>query len=531
MNSIISTVPSLAAWRPRHVLWILVALALALAIAVAFWDALGWMWTIWTTKDEYSHGPLIPAISGYLLWQRRACLAAISWRGSWWGAALLGCAALLHMLGELTTIYTLSQIAFVLTIYGLLLAAVGWRGVREMALPLGLLIFMIPLPDFLLNRFSGELQLFSSQAGVALMRLAGVSVFLEGNVIDLGVYQLQVAEACSGLRYLFPLMTLGFIMACMFRAAMWQRLVLFASTVPLAILMNALRVGTIGIAVEHWGPALAEGFVHELHGWIMFMICSAILVLELPLLARLGRDRTHWRDLLSGGSAPPRAAAGAAPIDRSVGTPFVAGAGLLILILACGLLLPQRVEAHPTRLEFAEFPTRLGDWRGHRTALEQMYLDALKLDDYLMSDFVGPASSLPVNLYAAWYKSQRQGESAHSPKSCIPGGGWSIVSITPMSIAGAGSGGRALTVNRVLIQLGQQRQIVYYWFQQRGRVITNEYLLKWYILVDAFTRNRTDGALVRLSTPVVMDRDSEADARLQEFARVLAPVLTRYVPD
>ncbi len=531
MNSTIGTVPSPAAWRLRYTLWGLVGLALALVMAVAFRDALRWMWTIWTTKEEYSHGVLIPFISAFLLWQRRARIAALPFAGSWWGALFLAVAALLYVLGEMATVYTLSQIAFVLTIYGLVLTLVGWRALRELALPLGLLIFMIPLPDFLLNRFSAELQLFSSQVGVALMRMFGISVYLEGNIIDLGVYRLEVAEACSGLRYLFPLLTLGFIMACMFRAARWQRIALFASAVPIAILMNALRVGVIGVMVEHWGPGMAEGFVHEFQGWIMFMLSAAIMVLEVPLLARLGRDKTHWRDLLSGGDAPSRVPATTAPVERSVPAPFVAAASLLLLILACGLLLPTRAEARPTRTEFAEFPTRLGEWSGRRSGLEQMYLDALKLDDYLLADFATPAGTAPVNLYSAWYDSQRQGESAHSPKSCIPGGGWNIVSITPVTIAGGRGGGQTLTVNRVLIELGERRQIVYYWFQQRGRVVTNEYLLKWYILADAFMRNRTDGALVRLSTPVVMDRDSEADTRLQEFARVLAPVLTRYVPD
>jgi exosortase len=105
--------------------------------------------------------------------------------------------------------------------------------------PLLLLGLMIPLPTFLYQGLSAQMQLISSQIGVAIIRLFNISVFLEGNVIDLGNYKLQVAEACNGLRYLFPLMALGFIAAYLFKGALWKRAVIFLSTIPITILMNS----------------------------------------------------------------------------------------------------------------------------------------------------------------------------------------------------------------------------------------------------------------------------------------------------
>ena len=113
------------------------------------------------------------------------------------------------------------------------------------------------------------------------MRLFGVSVYLEGNVIDLGVYKLQVAEACDGLRYLFPLMTIGFLIAYFFKATFWKRALLFLSSIPITILMNSFRVGTIGVMVEHWGVRMAEGFLHEFQGWMVFMASGALMMLSL----------------------------------------------------------------------------------------------------------------------------------------------------------------------------------------------------------------------------------------------------------
>ncbi|MBK6451782.1 MAG: exosortase [Proteobacteria bacterium] len=181
--------------------------------------------------------------------------------------------------------------------YGVVLAGVGLRVFRRLWAPLFILLLMVPLPDFLLNNLSAEMQLISSAIGVWFMRLFGVSVYLEGNVIDLGGYQLQVAEACDGLRYLFPLMTLGFIMAYFFKAALWKRVLLFLSSIPITILMNSLRVGMIGIMVEHWGIGMAEGFLHEFQGWAVFMLSAGVMLLEMIVLARIGKDRRPWREV------------------------------------------------------------------------------------------------------------------------------------------------------------------------------------------------------------------------------------------
>jgi EpsI family protein len=155
----------------------------------------------------------------------------------------------------------------------------------------------------------------------------------------------------------------------------------------------------------------------------------------------------------------------------------------------------------------------------------------LRLDDYVITDFTAPGK-LPINFYAAYYASQKKGQSAHSPRTCMPGGGWQITSLTQHEIDGLGTPAGKLRVNRSLIQMGEHRQLVYYWFQQRGRNLTNEYLVKWYIFWDALTRNRTDGALVRLVMPVPPNLDlAEADKQLEGFVKLVNPLLSAYVPE
>ena len=504
-------------------------LAVALAVGVAF-EGLRQMVEQWSGREEYSHGFLIPLITAYLIWQRWPELRALKFEGNWSGSVLVLAGALAFAAGELSSLYVIVQYSFLVMLYGVILSLVGWRAFRLMMVPLLILFFMIPLPNFLYNNLSAQLQLLSSEIGVAVIRLFGISVFLEGNVIDLGTYKLQVVEACNGLRYLFPLTTLGFLMAYFFHAPLWKRVVIFISTVPITVLMNSFRIGVIGVTVDRWGQEMADGFLHDFEGWVIFMACFGVLFVEMWLLMRLTGDKRALREVF--GLDPPAPGHGfalalAGPLPRAL----LASTAILLVAAVVTHVMPARQEVVPARAEFGDFPLQVSDWDGRREKMEQVYVDALKFTDYALFDYRDPAGNL-INFYVAYYASQRKGESVHSPRSCLPGGGWEIQSLDQVAVDDARVGGVPLRVNRVLIAYGDQKQLVYYWFQQRGRVITNEYLVKWYMLVDALFRQRTDGALVRLVMPlppgVAVD---EQEQRLRAFAASIAPLLPAYIPD
>lgn len=515
-------------WRESVVWWISVV-GLGAVIVFAFSGGLKELLRIWETQEEYSYGYLIPAITVFLIWQRKDQLEHIAFPGSWAGVALMLVGLGIFGLGELSGIYLLVQYAFLVVLAGLALAITGLTGFRLIAVPLLLLAFMVPLPQFFLTEISSQLQLISSKIGVAFIRLFGISVFLEGNVIDLGTMKLQVVEACSGLRYLFPLMTLGFIAAYFFKGEFWKRATIFLSTIPITVVMNSLRIGAIGVMVEYWGQSMAEGFLHDFEGWAVFMACTAVLVAEMWLLAKVGKQRRPLHETF-GLDLPTPTPKDAVMRYRPLPRPVLA-AGLLAFMLAgMATALPQRVESAPTRRDFSEFPLTIGDWQGKGNRIEQIYLNDLKLDDYVIADFTAPGK-LPINFYVAYYASQKKGQSAHSPRTCMPGGGWEINSLTQHEIDGLTPAGK-LRVNRSLIQLGDDRQLVYYWFQQRGRNLTDEYKVKSYIFWDALTRNRTDGALVRLTMPIPPGFDlAEADKQLGAFVRLASPLLGAYVPE
>jgi len=500
------------------------------ALYLGFRDAIDVMVWSWQTA-EFSHGYLIPVIAAYLAWQRRAELRTLDFRGSWAGLLLVLAGIALAVVGRFAALYTFQHLALLIVLYGLTLSLVGWPAMRVLAAPLGVLLFMIPLPSMLMFPLSSELQLVSSTAGVWLMRLAGVSTYLEGNVIDLGTYKLEVAEACSGLRYLLPLMTLAFLLACFFRAPAWKRVAVFLSSIPITLLMNSLRIAAIGIMVDRWGPGMAEGLLHDVQGWMVFMLSTASLLLVVAALARAGKERRSWQESFQRG---PTLAQSPAPEQLRRARPLPAAAiaaGLAVTAFSgIALALPSSYGVVPARESFGSFPLGFGEWNGKRQALDQVYLDQLKLDDYLLVDYHS-AGTPPVNLYVAWYDRQNAGEATHSPRACMPGGGWRIEDLRQLPLTGIKLGAEGLHVNRALISYDQQRELVYYWFQQRGRIVTNEYLVKWYLLIDSLTRHRTDGALVRVIVPIPTGgSEADADRTVQSFIALVAPRLARYVP-
>jgi len=514
---------------PRFVvtlpLWSVIGVA-ALLLGAAFSDPIMQLLNNWLTRPEYSHGVVIPALSAYLVWQRSDVLARTPFTGSWLGFLVAVAGVTIWLAGELSTIYAVTQFALLIVIAGAVLALAGNAGFRILFVPVALLALTIPLPRFIYNNFSSELQLISSQLGVAILRLFDVSVYLEGNVIDLGHFQMQVVEACDGLRYLFPMMALGLVVAYFFRGPFWQRALIFLSSIPITIGMNSLRIAVIGLFAERGNTALAEGILHDLQGWAMFMLSTVILLLFVRLILSLGSRGMRFADVFDLGGGPA-ATPNRSSQPRAVPLPFILTTLLLGFSATAAFALPQRPEVQPSREFCATFPMRFEEFRGQREPLETVYLDALKMSDYVMANYRGPDSGV-INLFLAYYDSQRKGESVHSPRSCLPGGGWKIQSFDTHAVASQPD----FRVNRAVIAMGEQKQLVYYWFKQRDRAVTSEFAVKWYIFIDSLFRNRSDGALVRLVTPVPEGESLQAaDSRLGRFADLIRGELARYVPD
>jgi len=535
-------------------------------------DSLVFLFSYWIGSEDYSHGMFVPAISLFLIWQARHRIAVAGIEHSWWGLAVISAGLFLYGIGELATLYVLQHVSLWMVIVGLVIALIGVRGARAIAFPLAYLLTSIPLPVFLYASLSSQLQLWSSALGVGCLQLVGVTAFRDGNVIDLGPVQLQVVEACSGIRYLLPLTSLALLCAYLFKDRMWKRVVVVLSSIPISILVNGFRIGMIGVLIEWYGQGAGEGFYHLFEGWVLFMASLGLLILEMLVLARIGKtgDRSSflarftWADQspstlpsilphasniqgstrlgVRGSRSETTTSVSTSNLQHSLlqpltchrlfpGPAYLCSMALLVPIAFASTLMVEREEVPPPRAMFIDFPMKLDGWLGTSLSLEKQYIDALRFDDYVLADYRF-GDGQPVNLYAAYYRSQRKGQSAHSPQSCLPGDGWEISSINSMDLPANSGMVRSLHVNRALIQKDSQKQIVLYWFKQRDRILSNEYLVKLFLFWDALSRRRTDGALVRIASFVGPGETEDiVDQRLRRFVATIDPEMAHYVPD
>ena len=208
------------------------------------------------------------------------------------------------------------------------------------------------------------------------------------------------------------------------------------------------------------------------------------------------------------------------------------------LTLAAGAIArAERSEPVPIRAPLSDFPMQMSGWRGvQEPPFEPNILRILGVDDYLTRAYFTSARA-GVGLYIGYYKSQRQGDTMHSPLNCLPGAGWEPMSQSFTSVQVQRSEGTPpsdITINRLLVQKGLDRQMVLYWYQAHGRVVASEYWSKFYLIRDAVRLNRTDGAMVRVISPILgesAEDESRAEGLGKGFVQTLFPKLTQFLPE
>ncbi|ODS52386.1 MAG: hypothetical protein ABS36_17535 [Acidobacteria bacterium SCN 69-37] len=247
------------------------------------WPAIVGLVRDWSTDDNYSHGFFIVPLALYFLWERRDRLANLPPAPRLSGLILVIGGIGLLLAGLLGAERFLSRIAMIVLLVGAIVFVKGWPTLRIAAFPVVFLLLMIPLPAIVFNEMAFPLQLLASRAGEVVLSAAGVPVLREGNLIILAHTTLEVAEACSGIRSLITLLTLGIVFGYFTDTRTWIRTAIAASTIPVAIVANAGRVAGTGLAAHFYGPDAAQGFFHTFSGWLVFGV-AFVLVLGIARL-------------------------------------------------------------------------------------------------------------------------------------------------------------------------------------------------------------------------------------------------------
>jgi exosortase D (VPLPA-CTERM-specific) len=342
----------------------------------------------------------------------------------------------------------------------------------------------------------------------------GIPVIRQGNVIDLGVRQLQVVDACSGLRYILSLSALGFIYCYFYQRRLWKAVILLVFLVPAAILANTFRVAAMGLF-----PALQEGFWHSFSGWLIFVFCFGLLgllnwllnYLEPPLASTVALEPTD--------AAPPQT------VSKPSFSLYLVAA--LVLVLVAGQMALRLAHAPPVPLlqSLDNFPLQMGPYQGKRGYLDTAMAKAVGADAYLEANYANPGHA-PVSLWIGYFESQSKKVEGriHSPLICLTGGGWHIME---SKIVDAAPG---LPVRSLLIEKDGTRQIVYYWYLQQGNWLASEYSSRLFMGWNGLIKQRNDGAIVRLITPAEPDV-AQARERLTAFVHLLVPVLPKFIQE
>ena len=251
----------------------------ATSLVVLYFDVLVKLVGAWTNDGNYSHGFLIVPLAGYFAWERRDRLSRAARQPSILGFIVVAGSLAVLVVGILGSELFLTRISLLGAIGGSLLFLFGWQVIRILAFPLGILLLMVPLPAIIFNQITFPLQLWASEFGEFVLNTSRIPVLREGNVLILANTTLEVAEACSGIRSLISLLTLGIVFGYFTDSRQTVRTLIALSTIPIAIFANGVRVAGTGIAAHYFGSAAAEGFFHEFSGWLLFLVAFALLAL------------------------------------------------------------------------------------------------------------------------------------------------------------------------------------------------------------------------------------------------------------
>jgi exosortase len=256
------------------------AALLVIALGLLYRTVLpAWLEDLWIDPN-YSHGLLVPFAAAWLVYERRSRLAALAPRPAGSAVLIVLGGIVLLVAGTLAAELFTTRLSELIVITGLIGFILGYSYIRTLALPLAFLLFMVPLPDLILNAIAFPLQLLASQTAVSILQGIGVPALREGNVILLPNITLEVAEACSGLRSLVSLGAMSVLLAALTLRGTVPRLVLIASSLPIAVITNSVRVSGTGVLAYHFGAQLAEGFLHSFSGWVVFVIALVLLGAE-----------------------------------------------------------------------------------------------------------------------------------------------------------------------------------------------------------------------------------------------------------
>jgi len=480
------------------------------------------LYNTWMTNDDYSYGILIPFISAYFLWDKRQSLKDVIIQSCWPVFPVLLLIVLLSIYGVLGSSGSISRPALPVLIVLFAIFCFGMDLFKRISLPLCFLVFMIPLPTVLDTTIGVYLKSISSQIGGMFLRVLGYSVYVSGNVIDLGVTQLQVVDACSGLRFLFPLMALGVVYGYFFERVVWKRVACVLVTIPIAILTNILRIGITGILTYNFGSKMAEGFFHDFQGWAIFMVSFVFLFL-------FGMFLKFFPPKVEKQVQKKLKESGRIIGNRGNISAFVVSIVLLVIV---GGLTFNVSALPPVKIKdgIESFPTSFNEWEGQTRVVDAEIIDASGAEEAFSCDYINQKNHA-VFLYMG-YRSTAFLENVnffHSPTVCLPSSGMKTISKSKRVINDVPVF-ETLPVTEMVMESMGEKLLVYFWFQTKNQATHDKNINRFHLALHAIKKDNTHDLFIRPITPVGKGESIEdARQRMDEFTRKMMGTLITFL--
>ncbi len=513
--------PRARALAGRTIPWLAVGVALG---AVAFAPGVRQMVDRWMAGDGYyAHGPLVPLVSLWIVWRERKTFAAIPRRSSATGLALVAASILLLAFGLVARINAAQQLALIGTIAGTALLVFGFRVVRRAWFAIAFLIFMVPLPGFIISNLTFAMKMAAARFAVTAIELVGIPVVLEGSTIHLAATSVTVDNVCAGLKTSIALLAIATVFAYLERSRVRAVLTL-ALALPIAIVANVVRILVLCWLAVIGSPAAHEGPLHDATGLGVYAVALVLLmaIRSIPVGSRTaegGRaDGVEGEGAAEGGGGPPILATVPPSLFRLSAFVLLLGLGAAAA-LTYGAVGPSRTQ------RTKQIPTEIGAWKGTDVPISKDAYATLETEDVLLRSYIREEGPVPVELYVV-HGADSTFRLMHPPEMCFAGSGF-MVRDQGKAVLRLRCG-REIEANRALFDARGETLLVYYWFRQGGRDMSGYMDVRLATLLRQLRRAVLEGSMVRISTPVLRGQLAESEARIAAFAaEALGPALEK----
>ncbi len=477
----------------------------------------------WMSQGQYSFAPLIPFIFLYIIYTSRKQILNTPVRPNYFGLVIVFFAYCLYLLGVFSVHGFTARFSFLVMLAGFSLFALGTQMMRRLAFPFFILLFMIPFPEMLDRLFSLKLRILSSMITEDILHVIGISVFRQGNIIDIGSMQFNVANACSGMNYLLPLLALAALIGYFSTKSMIIRFILFISAVPVTLVANVLRITGTALIAKYWTKEIASGFMHDFSGWAVFMFAFFSLFIELKVLKRvvgkrrdaLGSERGFGKN---GDETHKRV-----PDDLKI-MPLIATIGIMA-IFWCGFEAVAAKKKDRPLPVMENLPLTIDGYVGKTIPEDPKIKEFSSVTDSITRVYA-KEGQYPILVYVGYYRTSPELKGfIHTPEVCLGSSGWRIRKIDYLNMA-VQPDGKMLKTREVIAERGGVRQLLIYWYQIGNFTTGNEQLAHYYTGYDAVLGDYSDAVKVMISVDYINQSDkSTCQEQLWEFITAFYPCL------